>query len=304
MRSADYLLYAVFCLLYPRQSDFISGGLGIRNRARRYKINWERHFQCCREFQRRCLEGKRNLRVAVLGAGTMLDLDLKLFREASASIDFFDADPLARFLCRGKLSVLKRAGIDCRYKLTDITGRLDQWDEALQQCGSLGDSQVLDRLEKLPSLAPSPPDLTGYDLIVSLNLLSQIPIYWSDRLEAAFAKRFEGSNLSNSFAALRTGLARRLQQEHLDLLNSSGAKYLLILTDLYFFYYECGQAEWEVEEALLLPHSLELSSYRSSAKDSWLWHLAPQGSAEPEYGSIHQVQGVYYEKILRESKLK
>ena len=89
---------------------------------------------------------------------------------------------------------------------------------------------------------------------------------------------------------------RELERQHLTMLNASKAKSLALIFDTHFYGYERNIVKWDVEEAVLSDPVAALNNYKLQSKDSWLWHLAPQGIEYQEYGLIHQVEGYVFSK--------
>lgn len=283
-------------LRYPEARDYLRMGYGIEARYERCKHFWARHLELCKDFQRQSLKGRQNTdTLAVLGAGRLYDLALPDILEKFSRIDLFDRDPSANSTWQALRNKLK-TGVQLKFFNLDLSSSIQGWSKALKrflkQQGKPDPQAIAAFLNQL-----TPQDslrFEHYDTIFSLNLLSQIPIYWRDRVFSYLSDycgvqtdehgRFE----PQLQRALETS-QRRLEMQHLNLLASSGAKQIVLISDRYFFYYLKDRAEWQVEPALQLGTSLALQGYRCFAENSWLWHIAPQDIEQSGYGTIHEV---------------
>jgi hypothetical protein len=131
--------------------------------------------------------------------------------------------------------------------------------------------------------------------VVSLNILSQIPIYWRERalkLLKKVAPHLVGADdaLSSVVEAELSRHAALLQHEHLQQITSLGRRLIVVISDVEFYYYQRHEAQWQVEPAL---YGIDLPSIPGQVRlaRSWLWHIAPQGVEQDDYGVIHKVQG-------------
>lgn len=275
---------------YPRAKDFLSMGLGIEARYTRCARAWAPHLRLSREFVAAGLAGlPRAPRIAILGAGRLLDVPVEALVRLGGELQLFDADPGCQRVwrrLRGHTTLVKST-------VVDLTGSIEVWSERLKEAKDLGTknpdaiAQVVCELE-----IETPPELRGFDLVVSLNLLSQIPIYWRDRAEKILGgKLFEHRAVSNALERTYT----LLQAAHLSQLASSGAPKVILITDERFFYYRNDLAPWQEERSLYV-ESLDLFGYAQTRRDSWYWHIIPQGIEERDFGSIHAVGAVEFRR--------
>jgi len=275
---------------YPAWRDFTSMGAGIEARYDRCRDFWEPHLRLSREFVSVALAGMSpGARVAILGAGRLLDVPLAALLDEGREVHLFDIDP-------GCARVWAKAGRGRAVvpHLTDLTGSFVAWTEQLERCVRSAGCRCSDVESLLSELSPgSTVPLDGFGLVVSLNLLSQIPIYWRDRVEAAVRRLDPRWSDEPSFERALAESCRRLQAHHLRSLAASGARQIVILTDTDFFYYRRDEARWQSEASLYIG-PVELVGYAPLRRDSWLWHIAPQGVEEQAYGSIHRVAALEF----------
>lgn len=277
------LRYLAAWIRYPQFADFIDAGLGIEARARRLKDYWARHLELSKDFQRRVIN--RGKRVGILGAGRLFDVDLEFLSRNFETIILSDADP-------GALAYWHRAArwlrnkVDFQFQIVDLTGVLGDWTRRLQADPTI---------ETLQTLACSHILLPKAEVLVSLNLLSQISLYWRERALAVLRRRrnliagAEGELPAEWEAPLQSSM-QLLEQHHLEALAQSGAGTVVLLSDRYWHFYERNRSSWQTENALRVTKVDLGQAYRLSDQDSWLWHLAPQGKEYRDYGVLHEVE--------------
>ncbi len=278
-------------------------GLGIEARYRRSRRFWEPHLRCSREFQDRCsgLVKSKDL-LLVLGAGRLFDFDLAARSREFKRIELIDADPSC-------LSYWKVANASCPigFKIIDATGVIDKWSTTLEVfLKGESDRSVGKLIRFLADLQTADPKLTRLgtnqkaSMAISLNLLSQIPLFWRDRFARLLIKYWRiDSNQDGVYepslnAALLASMAK-LQDDHLTLLGEISSEVVVVICDQYFHYYQKNIADWRTEQALYGVQysekgaSIRIPNFELSLRQSWLWHLAPQGIESKEFGEIHEV---------------
>ena len=272
-------------------SDFVDMGLGIAARQKKARRAWAAHLELSRALQAEALVADPALQeIVILGAGRLYDVPLERFATQAKKISLYDADPSAVARWRevsGRWPGVKITGYE-----QELTGVLHEWTRLLSAVALRGElNAVVAQLENLP--APTCAIRHPGSLVVSLNLLSQIPLYWRDRAE----KILKSNNLDPEFPRLKAALAKNyqtLQRHHLELLDASEAKSIVVITDRTFMYYRPDLAPWQCEDAL---HGVEvnLPNYTKQKTKSWFWHVVPFGCEGQDYGSIHDVVGVVFD---------
>lgn len=297
MNIIQYLQYYIASWRHPSRKDFISGGFGIAERFKRCKRYWEPHLKLSRAFISKGLYDLNASSIAVLGAGRLLDVPLDAISTHAKGITLVDADP-------GVLPFWRRAGRKVNTLLTfeicDVSGRIDVWTDSLSSlnpsCTAESAAAFLTSLSEARGPAPAP--LGTFEVVISVNLLSQIPLFWEDRVRAAFPHLAQGPEAQMP-DQLEKALARTknlLIEEHLAALGAMSTNRIILITDSLFHYYTKDKAHWRTEEALGFPRQLEVAGFAMTAQDSWLWHLAPQGVEREEYGEIHKVSALLLER--------
>jgi hypothetical protein len=261
--------------------DFIRMGKGIEARYSRCAPYWEPHLECTRAFIAEHM--RPGGRLAILGAGRLLDVDLKLLLDNFSEIHLFDADPTVTKAWRSE------SGREFRHRVVprvvDVTGSLADWSAGLTAPIRHGELTAY-----LDSLQPQKGgwESEGFDGVISLNLVSQIPIYWRDRVLAA------APNLSEDAERALVRSMARLQSAHINAVRKQPRSWSIIITDTEYYTYTVDRSEWDVEGALYGDVSSELSNdtprMRKSGADQWLWHLVPQFIESDTEGHIHRVE--------------
>lgn len=261
--------------------DFISMGKGIESRYARCSEFWEPHLRCTRAFIAEHM--RPGGRLAILGAGRLLDVDLPALAPYFSEIHLFDADPSVIRAWREASGSLFRTKVVPR--ILDVTGSLGEWTRGLKKAGRTG---ALDSY--LSSLEPGRAGWEDerFDGVISLNLLGQIPLYWRDRvLDCA-------GHLSARERGALIDSMERLQRAHLDSVRSGAGSWSIVISDTEYYTYTTDASTWEVESALhgdVYEDFRGLSSPKEAqASSSWLWHLNPQFIEGGTHGAIHRVE--------------
>lgn len=227
----------------------------------------------------------------MLGAGRLLDFEHSLAQRFE-HLRFIDADPLCE-------PFWKRHHPRHEPVIASVASPLRlppagaNWAETLREIAAQRATPV------------DAPWLRDCDAVLSLNLMSQLPIAWQDRVEAHLRRGF-GSALVKAheeewLAAVEPG-ARSLLESHLAMLNQSGAHDVLLITDLAYIEYK-GRHMYsrrrldpppdlrgaEAEDALYGIGNPALADYQRTEADEWHWHISPQGLESRSSGWVHVV---------------
>ena len=236
--------------LAHRRFGYVRDSIWLRSRARRCRAAWAPHLAAARAVVRAAIAttpGRDT--VVVLGSGLLDDVPLADLATAFRRVVLVDAvHPwTARFQARRFANVALFT--------TDLSGALP-----------LLRGRADDLVPALPPVCTAP----GVDLVVSANLLSQLPILPVERLP----------DRSRWTAA---ALGERIVAPHLDALAGLRARVCLI-TDVEAI--EEDRAGRVIERSDLL-YGVD----PGAPDDAWLWDLAPFGEAGRDRRIRHRVLG-------------
>jgi hypothetical protein len=260
-------------------------GQGIESRYERLHAWWKPHLVCAREFLNTHVPQSQS--VCILGAGRLLDVDLSVLLERCQVIHLYDADPSC-------VSVWQKAaggmyGTRVIGHLLECTDVMERWTKEFSVAYTRG--TTVDFLHSCRAPLPSWSE-GGFDGVISLNLLGQIPLYWRDRVldVSAELSHEESSALLASMASL--------QLAHVEGVLTQQKAWSILITDTEYYFYQTDVSEWRVESALFPGVSEVLCSRydMSNTHSAWLWHLAPQYVECDEEGEIHRVEAWYRPK--------
>ncbi|MEZ5351585.1 MAG: hypothetical protein R2762_03045 [Bryobacteraceae bacterium] len=294
---------------------FLSMGRGIERRRRELSRYWRPHFEHSKAAQAEWIDTlplPAGARLLVAGAGRLNDFNDQAARRF-ASIELLDADrrnAAAWKRLRARLS----PDVGVEWTVADVAGCLHAWVASLP---SAPWSETLDAVRAAAAIPAHPPARRA-DAVLSLSLLSQIPIAWQDAveglLESRFGKRFVARHESEWLAAVEPG-SRLLVERHLDWLRAS-AEHILLIADLEYVYYSGGvpysrfrhrppPVIWSAEEgwraaegetpATITVESALYGVSPGTPASSWLWHIAPLGLESTRSGTVHRVGAIVLE---------
>lgn len=284
------LYYRYLKFRHPSFSGFLNESMGIQARYNRCKEYWTKHLELCKNFQRTELLDAAGDSLAILGAGRLYDVDLGFLAQKFKKIDLYDADPSC-------LKSWPSNSGECQIqgKLVDLSGGIEGWK---QETKSHKDPMSL--CDAVLNLAPPEFNLNcAYDCVISINLLSQVALPWRDWFVSWVESNFgitqdDKGSLPQHFRAAIENSMSKIQSQHLQLLLQVKPKRIIIITDEYFCYYQNDKAPWLVEPALFCEWPPKFSDYKLNDSSSWLWHIAPQGVEQKDYGVIHWVKALAF----------
>ena len=279
--------YSLARFYAPSWTDFAAMGIGIEARYARCAKWWDPHLWATREFVRQSLLSAHDIpTLHVLGAGRLLDIDCDHLLSAAKTVGLYDIDHSSRGFWPHNPRVAHR--------IVDVSGVLSEWTQSLERFlyrESPSISALISFLEALPSSTNPSISIAPHDAVVSLNILSQLPIYWRNRVERLLQDhwRFTTDSQGNFQHEVQKALDetyRRLQADHLALCARSGR--LILITDDSFAYYRKEISPWQIEQALYVDVTA-IDGMVCTHSDTWLWHIAPQGIENEAYGEMHRV---------------
>ncbi len=243
-RTLRYLR-GIACFPQQRRLGFLEMGLGIESRHEKFGRYWQSHIEACRSQQQLWLASQtkpsREASLAILGAGRLLDVAFKDLEKHFAQIALIDGDPLSKKYWKIKSSaslskqIIEVSGVIASWAKTLSTNSSPSWEAALSELQSIAEN-------KSPQLPRGPLfQTTQYDAVLSLNILSQIPIVWQNVVEDHLKKRFGLSAITakeSEWIQAFVPSAKMLVEQHLADLNHSGAANILLICDIEYARYQ------------------------------------------------------------------
>lgn len=237
--------------------------IALEARYKRCRAAWRTHLD---NTQRVIIEAINSTRqrdkAVVLGAGILSDLPIKTLSDSFQIVELVDVC----FLRQTRKYVRPYSNTILRTcDITDIAQSLYDWAQQ--------DTNVA------ATPAPGIPDnfdLKNTDLLISANVVSQLPLIPIDFL------RLHASHIEDESI---TAFARKIIENHVALLrSSSGTVCLITETERQF----CnGDRVLETEDPLF-GYPLNMDG------DLWMWDLAPRGEESTEYAIRNRIVGTYW----------
>ena len=233
--------------------------IAIEARYRQHTERWRPHLEKSKAvIEEAVSNSSRRRRAVVLGSGPLFDIPVK------ALADAFDVVELVDIVHPKRARQIAAGFANVELKTSDVSG-------AAAALAALPRNAVT-----APPLVAPPilmPD-TDTDLVVSANLLSQLP----DIPEIVLKKR------SRLLETARKDFAHRIATNHFNWLISLDALVCLI-TDTERQYVAPDGTPFPAWASL---HALGLAEYEGM---TWHWDIAPAGESHPEYAVRVQVFG-------------
>lgn len=286
----------------PAGGRFLRSGLSLDARGRELRDAWAPHLERSKAAQRRwaAMPETRGIDLAVAGAGRLADFDAPVFADSFQRWLLIDADPSSQSYWHG-LGVR-----ELEPRIGDLTGVAARWPARLDEGNraAAGWAAALERIRNIAGTGDEPMAFAA-DAVLSLNVLSQLPLAWQDAaeryLERKFGARTTRANEEEWLAAVDAG-GGWIVAQHLAALSRTRARSILLLTDIEYAEYRGGAApEWEGGEwragagvrvdvfPALYGVEMAVPGFQLDWHESWLWHISPFGRESREYGTVHRV---------------
>jgi len=240
---------------WVKAMGYVRESIALDHRFRRCHAHWAPHLDACKDLIRRAAEDLPGYeRCVVLGSGHLLDIPL--------------TDLAARFR-RVEL-------VDLVHPLT-VRNRVRGFDSVhLVEADVSGAAHAVFDLTEGPLPEPAPDETLaqGADLVISANLLSQLPLLLLDRLK---------KSAPWITAEDRLGFARSVVDHHLALLQHQKGRVCLISEVLRLFH----DNERPIDKADPLFGGAIL--YES---EEWWWDIAPRPELAKDYDVRLRVLGI------------
>ena len=240
-----------------RRLGYLRDSIWLMSRARRCRCAWAPHLEASRAVMRAAIAGvERRDTAVVLGSGLLLDVPLADLAEGFRRVVLVDAvhlRPARRAI---------RAFANVEALTADLSGAM-----------ALMTGAAPDLDPRLPPVCAEP----GTGLVISANLLSQLPIRPVERLEAS--RRALGPWTPEDGDAF----GRRIVAGHLDALAGLTARVCLV-TDI-------DETEEDRQGQVHARHDLLYGVRLGTPERAWTWDLAPFGETARNRRLLHRVVG-------------
>jgi hypothetical protein len=300
---------------------FSTQGKNIKRNATFFPERWNRHLIRTKDIISDFLKARPNRSIGVLGAGSLLDIPEAFFQDYSCPIYLQDANPSC-------ISDWEKATKNAKHPdrvhhcLLDITGVLSEWSGILLDAEAKKIDPFLDALISIANSAAPDSSFIKNSTCISLNILSQLPVYWQDfiftciqkKFGAAAIVRYEKEILDAVYPSCRLLVKNHLRQ----LLPEKKNERTLLITDIRYLYVpknvspeisRTPEDEFQItytshndtgyiveEQDALFSVSLDEWNTTLPEKitctvlDSWLWHMKQDKTTR----TFHQVQAIEY----------
>ncbi len=240
-----------------RRLGYLRDSVWLMSRARRCRRAWAPHLEASRAVMRAAIAATEQGDTAVvLGSGLLLDVplaDLAARFRRVVLVDAVHLRPARRAI---------RAFANVETLTADLSGAM-----------ALMTGAVRDLEPRLPPVCAEP----GTGLVISANLLSQLPIRPVERLEAS--RHPLGAWMPEDGDAF----GRRIVEGHLEALAGLRAR-VCFITDI-------DETEEDRQGRIYARHDLLYGVRLGNPEREWTWELAPFGEAARHRRLIHRVVG-------------
>ncbi len=223
-----------------RRMGYLYEAVGISARHTRCFRAWRPHLKACKKAIKSAISQVPSTgKIVILGSGAWLDMPVRALAKHGAEIMLVDMVHLPAARLRARL--IKNFTL-VNADLTGLAQAWDAWDEDAQSTPIP------------PTSAPLPID--SADLVISLNILSQLPLAF---LEVPPVSEAESH------------LMVALQRSHMNALKAHGGQ-VLVISDF-------ERIESRGKELDLI-QSVQPGILSSDPLDKWSWHIAPKGEVD------------------------
>lgn len=311
-------------MLHP-YFGFSQQGKRIKKNSSYRDSKWDLHLNNTKEVIRNYLtktkEISRKKSIAILGAGSLLDVPEELFKLDSYSIYLQDANPDCTEDWDIKTKI-KSEKTTVNYCILDITGQLNQWSSELLHKNPDSLKSALKIIKELETKRTNEAPFIKSNHCISLNILSQLPVYWQDFVFAYLEKKFGKHEVKSEETKILQSLTpscKVLIQNHLEqiLPKKKNDSSLLIADTCYYYtpknvsasvtdknitsplYFKSDAPVLKVEEQDAL-FSISLNSWHKEISkyietnliDTWVWNIRN----DRKQSIFHKVSAIEYRR--------
>ncbi len=266
IETLKYCFHYISCPKYIRKLGLLSDLIGIESRYSRCKQAWKPHLENSRRMILETVQSlKKHDRVIIFGAGSLHDVPLKELSESFSEVHLVDI-----FFLQATINEVKGYS-NVEFHELDITGVLRK---AYEACST--PNTVMSELAIFSSFVPKHFMDNDFDLVVSLNLLSQLPLPIKNYIEKLNIQESKNNPKLDQFY-------QSLILNHLNFLRSFAAKgsKVLLISDIEKMVYGAGSQLKASESSL---EGLTEDIFQGwEILDSWNWDLAPLEELDSQY---------------------
>lgn len=234
---------------------YVYQNISLKFRSRRCAKAWKSHNENCREFVRGHVAKTQPKSIMVVGSGLLLEVPIDNLLKTAEKVylvDLVHAPEIRRLAAKHpKIELIER----------DISGLL----------GLLKKGTGPFQLKNIPWKQLPAWDLPKVDLVISANLLSQIPLMISEVLPMT-------SETYEKFA-------RSVRDQHIERLFSQATKVLL------FADFETRYIDHDGQRIKTEMYNVNLQSLKFDRE--WIWEISPFGETSKDYKIEMLVRGYF-----------
>ncbi|RME59873.1 MAG: hypothetical protein D6780_04445, partial [Candidatus Dadabacteria bacterium] len=261
---------------------------------------WKAHIENSSLMQINNLTGINSL--LIIGAGNLIDCPIKKLLNLVRKITLLDLDPACRSLW-AKYG-FSRTSAYRSYLITDITNCLFSWSIKFEKEVSLyRREKALKKAEELLfsfcQKEIAVPLFNKFEAVVSLNILSQLFIYFSEKALSTLlkCKVLEQSIYNSEVIRYLDIISKKIENHHLKTCFSLAKKKVIIISDKLFIYYQAENPLWEEVEAVRWDFKTAAKKgWRLKECSSWYWNIVPLNTEIEGGGRVNLVKGSVFEK--------
>jgi hypothetical protein len=284
------------CPAYLKQFGILDEIIAIKYRAKRCQQAWSLHLSECKSFIKNQVNKDANKygsrQIVILGAGLLLDLDLKYLSNVYDEVILIDA----YFLNETKANIQKLVNVKyleldltrCLYKVLKLSA-----EEHL----SADFSEYLAQIDKIiasskqKSMSKRHPmyrliDSTNVCTMVSLNVFSQLPHSFENHFKDLFGKLYREEDFVNFY--------RFILKDHLNYLCAAAEKNIdtYLVTDT-IKQVTNVKSEKSYEKSSIWDIKLSQSYGGMHRLANWTWLLAPKPELDRQHDLSLKVEALH-----------
>lgn len=264
MLSEAYKYLTTPCAPHLKAMGYLKELIALEARYQRCQSAWQPHLDHTKSLIIEAVNAtKIRKKVIVLGAGILSDIPIKTLSESFETVVLIDVC----FLKKTRTQTKVYTNIEWqKCDVTGVAGSMYNWAQAGKGAHELPE----------PTLPADSNNLKNADLVISANILSQLPL-----IPIAFAKKTPASLSEDTL----TKLSQNILINHMAYLQTCQGTVCLISEIERQF---CTNGRIIEVEDPLWGYNLK----RDRAE--WLWELAPRGEISKDFAVRNRVIGAYW----------